>query len=129
MEKIVFAGSFDPLTNGHLWVIQEGLNIAKEVIVFVAENNAKKTMFSAQECLEMIQKTCSALPNGNRISVMIINNEYTARKAIQIGATHLIRGIRSSGDFDYDYESLNELPATKARAYSWGFLFQRTLHN
>ncbi len=102
MEKIVFAGSFDPLTNGHLWVIQEGLNIAKEVVVFVAENNTKKTMFSAQERLEMIQKTCSALPNGDRISVMIINNEYTARKAIQIGATHLIRGIRSSGDFDYE---------------------------
>jgi pantetheine-phosphate adenylyltransferase len=102
MEKIVFAGSFDPLTNGHLWVIQEGLEIAQKVCVFVAENNNKKTMFSAIDRKTMIEESCNAKGFKDRVEVIVVNNEYVANKAIQIGASHLIRGIRSSNDFDYE---------------------------
>lgn len=102
MEKIVFAGSFDPLTNGHLWVIEEGLQIANKVAVFVAENSSKKTMFTAKERAQMIEESCKAKGFKDRVEVMIIRNEYVAKKAIQIGATHLIRGIRSAIDFDYE---------------------------
>ena len=102
MEKIVFAGSFDPLTNGHLWVIEQGLEVANKVVVFVAENIAKKTMFSAIERKKMIEDSCKHKEFKDRVEVMVIRNEYVAKKAIQIGATHLIRGIRSPNDFDYE---------------------------
>lgn len=102
MEKIVFAGSFDPLTNGHLWVIQEGLEIAKKVAVFVAENASKKTMFTAEERKKMIEESCAFRGFGNRVEVTIVSNEYVAKKAYQVGASHLIRGIRSAMDFDYE---------------------------
>lgn len=102
MEKIVFAGTFDPLTNGHLWVIEEGLQIANKIAVFVAENSSKKTMFTASERKKMIEESCKNKGLGDRVEVMVVRNEYVAKKAIQIGATHLIRGIRSSIDFDYE---------------------------
>jgi len=102
MEKIVFAGSFDPLTNGHLWVIQEGLEIAKKVVVFVAQNATKKNMFSADKRKKMIEDSCAAKGFGDRVEVVILNNEYVATKALQVGASHLIRGIRSPNDFDYE---------------------------
>lgn len=102
MEKIVFAGSFDPLTNGHLWVIQEGLEIAKKVVVFVAQNANKKNMFSADKRKKMIEDSCATKGFADRVDVIILNNDYVATKALQIGASHLIRGIRSPNDFDYE---------------------------
>lgn len=102
MKKIVFAGSFDPLTNGHLWVIQEGLEIAEKVIVFVAQNISKKNMFSAQDRKKMIEDSCAYKGFAERVDVVVLNNEYVATKALQMGATHLIRGIRSPNDFDYE---------------------------
>jgi pantetheine-phosphate adenylyltransferase len=102
MEKIVFAGSFDPLTNGHLWVIQEGLEIAQKVVVFVAQNINKKSKFSAQKRKKMIEDSCAAKGFGDRVEVAILTNEYVATKALLVGASHLIRGIRSPNDFDYE---------------------------
>jgi pantetheine-phosphate adenylyltransferase len=102
MEKIVFAGSFDPLTNGHLWVIQEGLEIAQKVVVFVAQNINKKNMFTAEKRKKMIEDSCAAKGFGDRVEVAILNNEYVATKALLMGASHLIRGIRSPNDFDYE---------------------------
>lgn len=102
MEKIVFAGSFDPLANGHLWVIEQGLEMAQKVLVFVAHNNNKKTMFTALERKQMIEQVCVERNLQDKVEVHIIQNEYVAKKALQMGASHMIRGIRSSIDFDYE---------------------------
>ncbi len=102
MNKIAFAGTFDPLTNGHLWVIEEGLKIANQVIVFVAQNINKKTMFSAEKRKEMIQKTLIEKNLQSKVEVVIVRNEYVAKRALEEGADYLIRGIRSAGDFDYE---------------------------
>jgi pantetheine-phosphate adenylyltransferase len=102
MEKIVFAGSFDPLTNGHLWVIQEGLEIAQKVVVFIAQNINKKNMFSAEKRKKMIEDSCAEKGFSDRVEVVVLKNEYVATRALQVGATHLIRGIRSPNDFDYE---------------------------
>jgi pantetheine-phosphate adenylyltransferase len=102
MEKIVFAGSFDPLTNGHLWVIKESLEIADKLIVFVAENVIKNTLFDSKERKKMIEDSCRVNGFGDKVEVLIVRNEYVAKKASQMGATHLIRGIRIAMDFDYE---------------------------
>ncbi len=102
MNKIAFAGTFDPLTNGHLWVIEEGLKIANKVVVFVAQNINKKTMFSAEKRKEMIQKTLNEKKLQDKVDVVIVRNEYVAKRALEEGAEYLIRGIRSAGDFDYE---------------------------
>lgn len=98
MIKIGFAGSFDPLTKGHLWVIQEALNISSDVYVFVAVNSSKKPMFSVEERIKMIEEATEG-----KVKVVSVVGEYTAQVAKeQYGCDYLIRGIRNSNDFDYE---------------------------
>lgn len=100
MHKIVFAGSFDPFTNGHLWVIEEALTISTTVIVLIAANPNKKYMFTPTDRKQMIEAVCAKY--GNRVQVIISNHEYVSQQALRLGANHLIRGIRSASDFDYE---------------------------
>ncbi len=101
MDKIGFTGSFDPLTNGHLWVIEEALNFAEEVIVFIAVNRSKKPMFSIDERVILIQASTSHLEG--RVKVISVAGDYTAQVAKEeYDCDYLIRGIRNAGDFDYE---------------------------
>jgi pantetheine-phosphate adenylyltransferase len=103
MKKIAFAGTFDPITNGHLWVIEEALNIAEEVVVIIAVNNTKKPLFDEITRKVMIEQAIKKLPNHERVSVKVLKNEYVAQAAIvNFGCDYLIRGIRSALDFDYE---------------------------
>ena len=102
MDNIVFAGSFDPITNGHLWVIKEALNISKKVTVFIAENPAKKSFFTKQQKAKLIFDTCVENGIEDRVSVHIIQNQFIAQASIDFGAEYMIRGIRSGIDFDYE---------------------------
>lgn len=101
MKRIGFTGSFDPLTKGHLWVIEEALNFAEEVIVFIAVNSSKKPMFSIDERVSLIQASTSHLEG--RVKVISVAGDYTAQVAKEeYDCDYLIRGIRNAGDFDYE---------------------------
>lgn len=102
MKKIAFAGTFDPITNGHLWVIEEGISIADEVVVMIAHNPSKQTLFSEEQRKNMIEQ--AILQNGwqKKVKVVLIKNEYIAQSAQLHGCDYLIRGIRSALDFDYE---------------------------
>lgn len=102
MDKIAFAGTFDPITKGHTWVIEEGLRIANRVVVMIAHNNTKKTMFSEMQRKNMIQAVMQERGIANRVDVILIRNEYVAQSAMRLGCDYLIRGIRSALDFDYE---------------------------
>lgn len=102
MKKIAFTGSFDPITKGHLWVVQEGLEMAEKVVLMIAVNPNKKYMFSEQERKEMIFKSLVEYGIENRVDIVISRNEYVAQSAMDLGCNYLIRGIRSSNDFDYE---------------------------
>lgn len=102
MKKIVYAGTFDPLTNGHWWVIKSALDFADKVLVFVAENPAKKTMFTALERKSHVEQVIAENNLEDKIEVHIIRNEYVATRAIKMGAEYMIRGIRNQIDFDYE---------------------------
>lgn len=120
MDKIVYAGSFDPLTKGHWWVIEQALELADKVVVFVAQNAEKKGgKFSGQERKDMIESVAKDHGVEKRIEVMLVQNEYVAVKAKKIGANYMIRGIRNSNDFDQE--------ATLQRANSEVLMGAKTL--
>ncbi|MYN28847.1 pantetheine-phosphate adenylyltransferase [Duganella levis] len=101
MKKIGFSGTLDPITNGHMWVINEARSLADEVVVFLSENPAKKPKFSAEERKSIISLSCQQ-QGWNNVSVVIVRGDYTARAAKKQGVECLIRGIRTTADFDYE---------------------------
>ncbi|MES2259104.1 MAG: pantetheine-phosphate adenylyltransferase [Pseudomonadota bacterium] len=101
MKKIGFSGTLDPITNGHMWVIGEARSIADEVIVFLSENSTKQPKFSAEQRRDIIALSC-AERGWDNVQVQIVKSDYTARVAKKHGADYLIRGIRTTADFDYE---------------------------
>jgi len=101
MKKIGFSGTLDPITNGHMWVINEARSLADEVVVFLSENPAKKPRFTAEERKSIIALSC-AEQGWDNVSVVIVKGDYTARAARKHGIERLIRGIRTTADFDYE---------------------------
>lgn len=101
MKKIAFTGTLDPITNGHMWVIEEARSLADEVTVFLSENAAKRPQFPAEKRKQIIE--LSAAERGwHNVNVVIVKGDYTARAAKKHGIDYLIRGIRNTADFDYE---------------------------
>jgi pantetheine-phosphate adenylyltransferase len=101
MKKIAFSGTLDPITNGHMWVIQEARELADEVIVFISENPSKKPLFSAELRKEIVLQSAKA-KGWNNVGVVTVQMDYTARAVKRSGIDYLIRGIRNTADFDYE---------------------------
>lgn len=95
MTTALYAGSFDPITYGHTDIIEAGLNIFDKVIIGVAVNPDKKTYLPLEKRVELI-KIC--FPG---IEVYSYSN-LTVKFAKEHGATVLLRGLRSSADFEYE---------------------------
>lgn len=101
MKRIAFSGTLDPITNGHMWVIGEARALAEEVTIFLSENTLKKPQFPAEERKRIIE--LSAAERGwTDVKVVIVKSDYTARVAKKAGIDYLIRGIRTTSDFDYE---------------------------
>lgn len=101
MTKAVYAGTFDPVTYGHLWVIEEASKLFDEVVVAVGTNKTKKPWFSAFQRREMISAS-KLQPN---VEVRGFDRELLVNFARRIGATYIVRGIRNARDFQ-DEQSL-----------------------
>ncbi len=101
MKRIaVYPGSFDPVTNGHLDIVNRALEFADELIIAILVNPEKKALFSEKERMEMIR---NALSDNPRVSIDRFNGllvEYARKK----GAQMLIRGLRAVSDFDYEFQ-------------------------
>jgi pantetheine-phosphate adenylyltransferase len=95
----VYAGSFDPLTVGHLWMIQEGVRLFDRLIVAVGINPGKKYTFTQEERLAMIRESTRQFRN---VSVDSFSNRYLINFAQQVGATHVLRGIRTESDYEFE---------------------------
>jgi len=96
----VYPGSFDPITNGHLDIIQRGLEVFDELIVAVARNSEKKGLFSIEERLEMIRRTVGDNP---RLRVDTFDGLLVDYVAAQ-GARVILRGLRAVSDFEYEFQ-------------------------
>ncbi len=96
----VYPASFDPITNGHLDLIERASRIFDELIVAVAENVEKKGLFTVDERVEMIQDVLGERPNIRVDVIRTLLVDY-ARKQ---GAGIVIRGLRALSDFEYEFE-------------------------
>ena len=100
----VYAGSFDPLTIGHMWMIEEGAKLFGSLIVAVGINPDKKSTFSVEDRLEMLRESCRNIAN---VSVTAYSNLYLIDYAKSVKASHIVRGIRSTADFEYERSMRN----------------------
>ena len=99
MRIAVYPGSFDPITNGHLDILNRALEIFDKVIVLVAINSQKKSLFSTEERKAMIEEAV----NDPRVVVDAYDG-LTVKYAKEHGASHLIRGLRAVTDFEYEFQ-------------------------
>ena len=98
-EKIVvFPGSFDPITIGHVKIVQRALPLFDKVIIAIGQNSNKKYLFSLDQRLEWIKK---AFQDEAKVSVDHYEN-LTAHYCKKVGADYLLRGLRNASDFDYE---------------------------
>ncbi len=99
-RKAIYPGSFDPITNGHLDVIERSLTIFDEIEVSVIKNPSKKALFSTRERVEMIK---SALKNYKGVKVSSFDG-LLVEYAKKMGANTIIRGLRAVSDFEYEFQ-------------------------
>ena len=100
MAKAVFAGSFDPPTNGHLDIIERACKIFDNLDVVVSVNPQKHYMFSEEERVHMMSELVKKYPN---VTVHVCK-ELIVNYAKKVNADVLVRGIRSAIDFSYEFE-------------------------
>ena len=102
MEKknCVYPGSFDPITNGHLDIIQRAASIFDEVVVAILHNPAKTGRFPIEKRLEMLEKSCAHLPNVrfDRFDGLLV--DYMRKS----GARVIVRGLRAVSDFESEFQ-------------------------
>src|SRR5437899_4522017 len=95
----VYAGSFDPLTVGHMWMIEQGARLFDRLIVAVGVNPDKKYTFPLEERLTMLRASTARFSN---VSVASFSNRYLIHYAQRAGATHILRGIRTESDYEFE---------------------------
>lgn len=101
MERIgVIAGSFDPITLGHQWMIEQALDLVDFLYVVVGTNSSKKCMFSVDERVEMIHQVMGRF--STRMQIVTTDTQLLADFAVSVGAECLIRGVRNSNDLVYE---------------------------
>ncbi len=105
MTTAFYPGSFDPMTNGHLDVLIQSLNVASQVIVAIGIHPGKAPMFSFEERAELIRLSLTeALPDAvDRLRVVSFGN-LVVDAAREHGATLLVRGLRDGTDLDYEMQ-------------------------
>jgi pantetheine-phosphate adenylyltransferase len=96
----VYPGSFDPITYGHLDIIDRGLEVFDELVVAVARNSEKKGLFSIEERLEILRRTVGDKPRLRVDTFEGLLVEYVARQ----GSRVILRGLRAVSDFEYEFQ-------------------------
>ena len=94
--KALYAGSFDPLTLGHLDIIERAANIFDQLVIGVVVNLEKKTMFTFEERMEMIAEATAGIPNVKVDMCDGLLADFVNKNRFNV----VVRGLRGTGDFD-----------------------------
>ncbi len=97
---LLYPGSFDPVTNGHLDLIARGAALAEKLIVAILRNEAKQPLFSLEERIEMIREAAAGVAN---LEIQTFGG-LTVEFARQVGANAILRGIRAVADYEYELQ-------------------------
>ncbi len=100
MKIAIYPGSFDPITKGHLDVLETSAGIFDKVIIAVAKNSEKKGFLTVEELVNLIKESAKHLPNVEVDSFDGLTIEYAKHRGAQI----LIRGLRAVSDFEYEMQ-------------------------
>ena len=100
MTKAIYPGTFDPATYGHLDVIRRGADIFDELVVSVAGSSIKPALFEVEERVSMMRELTSELPNVKVDSFEGLLIQHVN----ELGARIILRGIRTVGDFEYEFQ-------------------------
>jgi pantetheine-phosphate adenylyltransferase len=101
-KKAIYAGTFDPMTLGHLDVVERAARIFPELIVAVAGATGKKTLFSQEERVDLVRKSTRSLSSSVTVAPFEgLLVEYARSRKVTI----LVRGLRAFSDFEYEYRN------------------------
>ena len=101
----LFAGSFDPVTNGHLDVVASAVRLADRLVLAVGLHPGKAPLFSAEERLAMLREVCTPVGRAANCELAFVTfADLVVSAARREGATILIRGVRDAADFDYEMQ-------------------------
>ena len=100
MKRAIYPGSFDPLTLGHLDMIERSAKIVDELVIGVLNNSAKNSLFSLDERVSMIKEVTESMPNVTVASFDGLLVDYMK----EINATIIVRGLRAVTDFEYELQ-------------------------
>ena len=96
----IYPGSFDPITNGHLDLIQRGARVFDRLIVSILRNDAKEPLFSVEERTEMLREVLQVYPNVEVDSFDGLLIDYASARSAKV----LLRGIRAISDYEYELQ-------------------------
>jgi len=100
MRTVIYPGSFDPLTNGHLDVIQRAARLFDRVVVAVADNESKAPFFTVAERRRLVTDAVKHLPNVEADTFAGLLVDYVER----LGAGAVVRGLRAVSDFEFEFQ-------------------------
>ncbi len=100
MRTAIYPGSFDPLTNGHLDVVQRAAKLFDRVVVAIAKNESKNPLFTLNERLALVKQAVKHLPNVEADAFDGLLIEYVARRKAHV----VVRGLRAVSDFEFEFQ-------------------------
>jgi pantetheine-phosphate adenylyltransferase len=110
----LYAGSFDPVTNGHLDVVRHAVRLADKLVIAIGMHPGKAPLFTADERLAMLAETCAPLARDAKCELACVTfDDLVVETAKRAGASMLIRGLRDGTDLDYEMQmaGMNEAMA------------------
>jgi len=99
MRTAVYAGSFDPPTKGHIWMIEQGVAMFDKLIVAIGDNPSKRYSFSVEERLQLLRDSTA---HCEHLEIEYFDNRYLVDYAKKVNASFVLRGIRSPNDYEYE---------------------------
>lgn len=97
LRRAVYAGSFDPITKGHVWVIEQGAGLFDELIVAVGDNPDKASTFTVEERMGFLGEVTASLEN---VRIETFSHRFLIHFAQDMGAAYILRGLRNPMDFE-----------------------------